>query len=400
MFEYFNISSTLLFIVATILFLRFLISRKLILHSWFDPLTMAIFQTTFTFVALGFRIISWPSCLAFLLFVFAISFSRPKTHVTNRIHNNNWEKFIPWVLFISITANVILLSQKGFVFAGDDPSTARLTFYQGWGIFQRLNSGFSVVLGVYWAVQCLRGNGLKISNILILFLTVYMILTLGSKSGIYLLLTSIATASYFERKTFNAKQFSLLVTLTLLSSIGMFWLYYGVKLIPYIALRIISYADGPFYYFKLSNHFSTRVDYPFHQLYMALRLVHVLPEMSLGPRINSEYFSYSNELVGPNPQIFVEALAIFRDFFFLYYFIIAGLFFLLLRTPKDPYKFALFCTVAGPLLIDSQYAFSNLFNVALIFAVRGFCMTLRKVCLVITSRVELVPRTTQAALSR
>jgi hypothetical protein len=261
------------------------------------------------------------------------------------------------------------MSTKGFLLFQEDVGSARQEFYQGWGLFQRFNSMCVHILGAHWAYSFVTGNWRRPSKLALLIWIVYLTLTLGSKSGLLSLLMFIGAALYFSEKKVTLTKLAVPVMTVVASIAVMFYVFFGVEAFVLFLVRFISFADGPFYYFGFQNPLQVSFSYPLQQLMVALRLIPNLLEPSLGPAINLEQFEFDNELVGPNPQIFVESVAILGALYPLFYVLVGCLIVLLVSSARSVYSLCLYTMVAGPLLIDTQLAFSNVFNLmlALIF---------------------------------
>jgi hypothetical protein len=92
-----------------------------------------------------------------------------------------------------------------------------------------------------------------------------------------------------------------------------------------------------------------------------------LKYLGMGPQINSLYFGYNNPLFGPNPQIFVEAVVLFKDYFFIFYFLVVLILFFTRKVPQNAFSFSLIASGFISIIIDSQLAFYNLFNILLAY---------------------------------
>lgn len=376
-YEFLSANDIIVGIILSLITLLFL--KKLGgIRSWLDPLVLPFFQIVLTTFVLGVRVIPLTHLLCLAILFTLIAYGRPRHHRMDWVSNKNWEKSVYPLAVIFIIANIIIISQKGILFLQDDIGDARQEFYQGWGLFQRFNAIAAIIFGVYWSSEYFSSRGFSRKNMILLIFSVYAILTLGSKAGVFSLLTIMATVSFFRKTSIEGRQFGFLIGICLLSILSMFWLFYGEKMMLGLGIRIISFADGPYYYYSLKNQFQVSITYPLDQLFVALRLLAKLPESSLGPRINYEYFGFDNELFGPNPQIFVESIAVFGALYPLYYLFAAAIIVSILRFAKNPYIFSLLITVAGPLLVDSQFAFSNLFNVIMAIAICGGISFIRK----------------------
>jgi len=348
----------------------FVLKRAGAIHSYLHPLTPSLFQCSFTVGLLGFVLIPIGHVIAIVLMFTMLCYGARPPHPPSRSEHASWRRAIPFIVVISLIVNAYLVANKGFLLVNEDVGNARVEFYQGWGIFQRFNTVCSIILGAHWANEFTNGKWLKAKNLLLLLWIVYLTLTLGSKAGLLSLLTLIGAATYFSDRTIKPLRLVIPVVAVTLSVGGMFFLFYGVEALVGFFTRFVSYADGPFYYFGFDHPLHVSLSYPFQQLMVALRLIPKLPEASLGPAINLEQFGFDNDLFGPNPQIFVESVAVMGSLFPLYYLLVGGLMIWLLRSSRSVYSLALYSTVAGTLMIDSQLAFSNVFNVMLALVLR------------------------------
>ena len=235
---------------------------------------------------------------------------------------------------------------------------------------QRVNSVCALIFGIHWAWLFVAGRARKPIAFLLLAWASYLILSLGSKSGLFTLLTSVGCVASFKGIRINLRHFAVLSFGLIASVTMMFYLFYGSAALASFGIRMMAYADGPFYYFRSTTAPKVSLSYSFDQVLTALRVYQLLPQTSLGPAINWSYFRFDNDLFGPNPQIFVEARAILGVMWPLYYIIVAGVIISILRSARTPYSLALFATVAAPLVIDSQFAMSNVVNVALAYLLK------------------------------
>jgi len=341
------------------------------IHSYLHPITPALFQGSLTVGLLGIKIIPVGHVLAFLVLYGILCFGAKRPHAPSRAEESAWDRAMPWIIALSIVVNLYLVASKGFLLLSDDVGTARQEFYQGWGLFQRFNSICSVVLGAHWARSFIEGTWRRPAKLTLLVWTTYIFLTLGSKSGLLTLLTFIGAATYFAPVQISAKKLAAPIVLAVVSIAGMFYVFFGIDAAVSFSVRFISFADGPFYFFGFDRPLQVSFFYPLQQLMVALRLLPSLPEVSLGPAINLEQFGFDNELFGPNPQVFVESVAIFGTVMYpLYYLLVGAIVVFLLRSSRSVYSLCLYTMIAGPMLIDSQLAFSNVFNLIIAIVLR------------------------------
>lgn len=341
------------------------------IHSYLHPITPTLFQGSLTVGLLGITIIPLAHVLAFLMLYGLLCFGAKRPHAPSRAEESAWDRAMPWFMALSIVVNLYLVASKGFLLLNDDVGTARQEFYQGLGLFQRFNSICAIVLGAHWARSFIEDTWRRPAKIALLVWTIYITLTLGSKAGLLTLLTYIGAATYFAPVQISAKKLAFPIVLAVVSIVGMFYVFYGIEAAVSFFVRFISFADGPFYFFGFDRPLQVSFSYPLQQLMVALRLLPSLPEASLGPAINLEQFGFDNELFGPNPQVFVESVAIFGPLMFpLYYLLVGIMVVLLLRSARSVYSLCLYTMIAGPMLVDSQFAFSNVFNLMIAIALR------------------------------
>lgn len=340
------------------------------IHSYLHPITPSLFQTSLTVGLLGITVISIGHVIALLLLFAVLCAGARRPHPPSAADMSAWDRAIPFIVTLSIFVNLYLVASKGFLLLDDDVGIARQEFYQGWGLFQRFNTVCSIILGAHWARAFLEGTWRRPAKLALLIWTTYITLTLGSKSGLLTLLTFIGAATYFSPTKISAKKLATPILAAIASIAAMFYVFFGIEAALHFSVRFISFADGPFYYFGFNRPLQVSFSYPLQQLMVALRLLPGLPEASLGPAINLEQFGFDSDLFGPNPQVFVEAAAIFGPMYPLYYAIVGVMMVALLRSAGSVYSLCLYSMVAGPLLIDSQLAFSNVFNLTLAVLLR------------------------------
>lgn len=341
------------------------------IHSYLHPITPTLFQGSLTVGLLGITIIPVGHVLAFLMLYGIICFGAKRPHAPSRAEESAWDRAVPWIIALSIVVNLYLVVSRGFLLLDDDVGAARQEFYQGWGLFQRFNSICAIVLGAHWARSFIEETWRRPAKLALLVWTTYIFLTLGSKSGLLTLLTFIGAATYFAPVQISAKKLAAPIVLAIVSIAAMFYVFFGIEAAVSFAVRFISFADGPFYFFGFDRPLQVSISYPLQQLMVALRLLPGLPEASLGPAINLEQFGFDNELFGPNPQVFVESVAILGPVMYpLYYLLVGAMVVFLLRSAGSVYSLCLYTTIAGPMLVDSQLAFSNVFNLMIAIALR------------------------------
>ncbi|WP_435419186.1 hypothetical protein WAB17_06430 [Parerythrobacter aurantius] len=348
-----------------------LLKRTGVIHSYLHPMTPAYFQVTFTLGLLAITDLPFGHVVSILVFFLIVQqvltkFAARMNSMANSAKNTaSWERAIPYIIALSVAVNAYLAYNKGLLIFAEEGVKARQEFYQGWGIFQRLNVVFSVVLAAHWARAFVQGNGLKPTNILLLFWTCFVILSLGSKAGLLALLTSVGAAMYFSSFRISIGRISAITLVGAASVFAMFYAIFGIDYVDQFTLRFMAFADGPFYYFNFENPIRVSFSYPIQQLLVALRIQPALAEPSLGPAINLVQFNFNSDIYGPNPQIYVDSTALFGSLYFFYYVILALVISTIIRSVRSVYDLCLYATVAAPMLVDIQLAFSNVFNLGL-----------------------------------
>jgi CDP-diglyceride synthetase len=85
----------------------------------------------------------------------------------------------------------------------------------------------------------------------------------------------------------------------------------------------------------------------------------------LGRVLDWNFLGFDNPLTGPNPQFPVEAHVMFGWLFLIWYGLLAWAFVYFRKHTSTAFSFFLVSSVMGALLIDSQYAASELFTALL-----------------------------------
>lgn len=169
-------------------------------------------------------------------------------------------------------------------------------------------------------------------------------------------------------------------------TIGIFYLMYGNAFLASFGYRLLAECDGPVYFFhdKMQAISSVPLGYPFDILLTSLRLRAAPVYQPLGQFILQQHFRFDS-LQGPNPQLFVESHALFHSFSILWYVLCAVTFAYFRWAASNPYTFFLAAFFVGPLLGDSQYAFSQVFTLMLIGAFLGIFLVGRWLLLTASS---------------
>jgi len=351
-----------------------LLIRFRVLDSWFDPTILTVFQLLITFVGLSYlSILPLNQIIGFVIFLSILFFFKVNIKPIKVVSPEFWMQFSYFLLVVIVILNTILLSKKGFIYLVEDASDARLVYYQGYGLFQRINHLAAPIFAIN-AFYLLRANR-KFLFYIYLIVSSYLLLALGSKSSMLTFIFLYGAYYKFHHETEieilkrNKATLIVLVTLMFLTSFGMFFLIYRNDFANAFLFRMISFSDGPFYFYF--DHLQRYISYPpmymFDQLFVALRIYPNLKFMGLGANINYYYYNYYDLLNGPNPQIFVESQVLFgRYFFWIMYVVAAFLFVFLRKLCSGPITFYFISFFVATLTIDSQYAFSLIFDYLLL----------------------------------
>jgi hypothetical protein len=346
----------------------YLLYRREIIRSFFDPAIWMLFQVSFTFfILLGTGLMDIVILVSYGMFCFGIVYFRKVTLFHGKFASeHDWIYVIRVVIIISIISNVILLSTKGFILLKADPQMEKLQFFQNAGIFKRINdiaAPLCGVMAIYFFFQKRKMHG-----IILAVYTAFLLLSSGSKSGLLAATGCIGAYLHFYPVIVRKKVITFVVLGGILSSLVIFQLSFGAHASEGIYRRFVAFADGPFYFYNgdLSSKIDYPVDYPLDQLLVNLKVQEKLKYLTLGPNIIKNYFGDFNPLMGPNPQFMVEATTVFGDFFYVYCFIIGALFMVLRNSASNPFSFILLSIFFVPMLIDIQYAMANLVTLSLI----------------------------------
>jgi hypothetical protein len=370
----------------TVLFLL----KTRVIHTLADPLVMILFQCAFTFFILMLSgLLQIEDAAGFIIFAFLIARYCSKTNSNPPlIPASDWVAFMKVFSLVLLIVNVYLAKQKGLLILSDDLEVARAEFYEGWGLFRRLNEvGIGLVM-ITSALLWERGEK-KLAAILAFF-SAYLTLTLGSRGGLLACFFAFGAYLHFRGRTISNLRIVGIAGVLGIFSVAWFYLMFGPSFLFAFGYRVLAYCDGPFYYFYDRMYRDSRfpLSYPFDIVLVNLRILSAKSSESLGDFIVLHHFGTVIESLGPNPQMFVESHAIFHKASMLWYFLLAGLFILSRRVPTNAYSFFLACFIVGPALVDSQYAASQVFTVGMIMAalsgflglrwlVRNACLSVR-----------------------
>lgn len=377
--SYFSPGVIVLAFLMTIGLLLFL-GRIGVIRNAFDPFMFMHLQLVFTTVLLSWAGLLPLSQVLYLVLVYlVIAACWPKSFRPSTGSDDRGWSFCVWLLVaVSVPANVFLMLTKGFILFQEDVGAAKVEFYQGVGIIRRINTVLSIVLPIYvFTSWSRRGYWSKWHTIGLLW-SIFIILSLGSKAGVTSLAFSYGAVVYFRREQPSVRTTLLILLLSVVSSVSMFYLVYGDRFILDLGVRIVAFADGPFYYFAENMKIDVPFSYPFYIFAYAARMIDALPVASLGPEINWNYFRLNDDLYGPNPQISVESIAIFGGAAIFYYAVFAFFVLVFSRYVKNPYSFAVWATFLRSFPVDSQLAFSNLYNVLFVGLIFAVAIVLRK----------------------
>jgi len=353
------------------LFLLYLIR---FIRSTFDPAIVTLFQITFTFfILVGSGLAYAEVWISYVVFFVTIVFFRKVSIVSGTLFTiKEWQMLTTIFIVISIFTNVILVYKKGFILFHPNPSEAKLVYYQGFGIFKRINEIAAPLCGVaalYLLYEKRLGRG-----ILLLLYTSFLLISSGAKSGLISMVFFVGAFYHFYDIKISRTKIFLLGLAVLTSVLSLFYWIYKDRFLEGFYNRMVAFADGPYYYYagNLQDRLNYSPDYALDQFLVSVRLRSELRYISLGPAINREYFHHKDELTGPNPQFSVEAQAMFGTLFFLYPFIIGMTFAVLRRTAATPFALIILSLFFNPLPIDSQYAFSNIVTLLVLLSLISF----------------------------
>lgn len=350
----------------------FFMMTRGVVRTLIDPTVPVLFQVIFTLFILAFTgLIQVSDAIGMVLFTsILVVFPPRQVRGIQLFTEADWFSFSVFFCLFLVVMNIILVRQKGLLFMSDDIEVARQEFFQGWGLFKRINEVGQGLLVITAAFMWQRKQ--KKSAMLITFFACCIALTLGSRSGLLSCLLAYGAYLHFQkRKPSNTLLIITVVTLVCVT-IGLFYLMYGNVFLASFGYRLLAECDGPVYFFKDKMQAITTVPlgYPFDILATSLRLRAEPAYVPLGQFILQQHFHFDT-LQGPNPQLFVESHALFHSFGVLWYIICAAVFAYFRRVASNPYTFYLSAFFVGPLLADSQYAFSQVFTLMLIFAFFG-----------------------------
>ncbi len=359
--------------IFTLLLLKLIVKFKVV-DSWFDPAIVTFFQLTITFFSLSYlKILPVSQVIGFVIFMLLLfCLSSIKLKPVKIIPVRFWIQFSYFLLIIVVVSNAFITFKKGFIYLAEDAANARLVYYQGYGLFQRINHLGAPILAIN-SFYLLRANK-KVMFYLYIIVSVYLLVALGSKSSLLAFIFFYGAYYKFHKdkeKVFldkNKGKLILLVCILFVTSLGMFFLIYKDNFLSAFAFRMIAMSDGPFYFYydHLQKWISYSPMYMFDQFLVAVRVHPDLQYMGLGAKINYYYYDYYDLLNGPNPQIFVESQVMFGPYSWIMYIAVAFIYWFLSKIAASPITFYFLITFAVVLTIDSQYAFSLIFDYMLL----------------------------------
>jgi hypothetical protein len=375
-----------LFSFSLTLLVLWLLIRFKVLDSWVDPTIATFFQLLITFFGLSYlSILPLRQIIVFIIFIEILLFARLNLKPIKAISTTFWMQFSYFLLIIVIVLNVFITIKKGFIYLAEDPGEAKLLYYQGYGLFQRINHLSAPIFAIN-SFYLLRANK-KVLFYLYLIVCFYLIITLGSKGSLLGIIFFYGAYYKFHRDTEsifikrNKGKLAVLIVVLFLTSLGMFYLIFKDDFLNAFVYRMIAFSDGPFYFYygNLQEYISYSPMYMFDQLFVILRIHPDLQYMGLGAKINYYYFNYYDLLNGPNPQIFVESRVLFGSFFWVMYLMTAFLFLFLRKLCATPITFYFVSFFVATLFIDSQYALAQLFDYLLLASLMLLFWCIKKV---------------------
>jgi hypothetical protein len=346
----------------------YFLMRCRIMRTAIDPAAPIFFQLFFTFFILSFTgLIQLADVIGMLLFiVVVVGFPPSEMRKKQLFSQSDWFAFSKFLLVVLVVMNLVLIKQKGLLFASDNIAVSRQEFFQGWGVFRRANE---VGVGILIITAALLWEQRRWKTVALFALfACFIALTLGSRSGLLGCVFAYGAYLHFQKR--KPSNFLLIAAVLPLVSVtmGIFYLMFGNIFLIEFAYRLLAECDGPVYFFqdKMQAIASVPLGYPFDIIMTALKLRSAPIYMPLGEFILIQHFRFDT-LQGPNPQMFVESHALFHSFGILWYLICSVIFVWFRQAAANPYTFFFAAMFVGPLLVDSQYAFSQVFTLMLIF---------------------------------
>lgn len=349
-------------------FTLYILIKTQVLFSVIDPIILNLFQIIFTVFLLAFLKLlpTWQAAYFLIFILFLIYFNKLEIPRIKLFPVRTWLEFSNFYFFIIIIINVYLIYNKGFIWAAEDFSIAKTEYYQNSGLIKRLNDIGIITLGVS-SIYYYKFNKLKAAVFLVT--TLYLIFSLGSKSGILTFVFLYGAYIVYNKPLFTSKAVKIsLIVLFIASSFLTFLLMFGDNGFAAFAFRFIGYADGPIYYYAggLAGKIHRPPYYVFEQLMINARIISKQITEGLGQTINYEVFGIDNPLVGPNPQMLIEGEVMYGKFSIFYCLSLALITVIGRKVASNAYSFSFLCFFIGPLFGDSQYAFNNFFTLLIL----------------------------------
>lgn len=354
MIENFDELFLILFQTVLIFGILFVIYKKQI-FSFFDPLLFYIITQSFS-IELGILqikdrgyLISFLLCQLFFAFGFNyVAKSITKKNIiddSDLLFKKNEYKF--WVYFtvigfiIVVLANIYLISIQGVILFLDDPTTSKVSAFEGGG-------GIGAVRRINWGLL----NLVNLSTLFIflktkkkLFLIMLIILMLiavsgGAKSSLLVYVVLLAFFGQFKSiyqtdvfKVINKLKVPLILSGILLSLIIIGSNVVGLSdSILGLGIRFLYFGDILFYYFNddAVNHFQKLgvvdfFNYELNPIFGILRITPYLPPLSF----EMVQYSFSNNeilevVTGPNLPYYVKGHIFFGKYVALIYSFFVG----------------------------------------------------------------------------
>jgi hypothetical protein len=354
--------------------------RNKTLSGVLDPEILIIFQITFTFfVLILIGLLPLGDVIGFLLFFAILGATRLKQRgLRPLISEEEWIRFSVPLFVLLLILNVYLSYHKGFLLLSRDLSTARLDFYEQWGLFKRLNDFGVGVLGISAFYMWDRGR--KRLSILYFVFCSYLMLSLGSRIGLITFLPLYGAYTRFRKSKTSPVKIVVAAGVLGITSLSLFYVMFREQFMTQFLYRVIAFSDGPIYYYypRPLRNLSYSPLYCLDQFLVAARIKPQISYLPLGRVLDFRFLGFDTPLMGPNPQFTVESHVIFGVGYLLWYVFAALFFSLARRSTSTPFSFFLVCSIVGPFLIDSQYGGSQLFTAIIGLTLLLFMTCVRK----------------------
>lgn len=358
-------------VICTLAVLWFFKSQKVYKH-YIDPLVIILFQVVITFFILFFldELNVWDFGAYMILFASIILFTKIHVRRIVFLNDNEWIDFVKYFFVVSVACNLYLLYTRGFIYSAPNPGLAKVVFYQGAGVFKRLNEVGVILFGMASIFLKLRGKNILAA--LFFFYCLFLMLTLGSKAGLVGFFFIIGGFLQFHNVRFSSYKLVLFGAISLVSVfLAFMWIFESNPLESFY-YRLVSYADGPVYYFSGNLKIERPADFPLDILFTNLRIRSEPKYPGLGYEIISSYFGVwdeNNKLFGPNPQFIVESKLVAGRAYYLYIIAVAFSIIITRKLAGNAFAFMLVNMIFNPFLIDSQVAFTNILSVGIVIVI-------------------------------